>query len=435
MTMETGLLQSILGQVSLQQVKTAEFMPGQILMGKILKLFPEQTAEVQIGSQKLFAQLEAPLAANERYWFQVQPGEGKVHLRVMASVGEEKHSEGLSKILSRLSLPVTKENLELVGLFMKERLPVQKDTMLQVADLLKNINPKSGGLDAVKMILSKDLPLTPSTFSALHTLVTEPSLLKIMTQLQLDLADSPDTNTTMKIKNVLEEMVPGGNSANPSKSREGSEILSASTMKRFIKTLGLSYERHLFVEPLDRYLTEGLKNADELKPQLLRLLDEAHSPAVRETAEKLVSKITGFQLLSQETGPVQQLVVQMPVLLGEKMSEITMQWSGKKTPDGKIDANYCRVLFYLQLEHLNETVIDVQIQNRIMSIQVINEQSSLKKLSLPFLPALKSELSEMGYHLSALNFKQPGESSLEGERKKLAGVYTKKEYTGVDIKI
>jgi hypothetical protein len=50
---------------------------GQILIGKVNKVFPDQTAEVQIGHQKMIANLEIPLRTGERYWFQVKhPIEG-----------------------------------------------------------------------------------------------------------------------------------------------------------------------------------------------------------------------------------------------------------------------------------------------------------------------------------------------------------------------
>lgn len=52
---------------------------GQILFGKVNKVFPNQTAEVQIGHQKMIATLDIPLRTGKRYWFQVQqPNEGKV---------------------------------------------------------------------------------------------------------------------------------------------------------------------------------------------------------------------------------------------------------------------------------------------------------------------------------------------------------------------
>lgn len=58
-----------------------------------------------------------------------------------------------------------------------------------------------------------------------------------------------------------------------------------------------------------------------------------------------------------------------------------MEWKNEK--DGKIDSNYARILFYLNLEALKETVIDMQVQNRIVSIYVYNELEGLDVLAEP----------------------------------------------------
>lgn len=56
---------------------------GQIINGKIIRFLPNQMAVIQIGSQKLMAQLETSLAANQQYWFKVQSEAGKIHLKLV----------------------------------------------------------------------------------------------------------------------------------------------------------------------------------------------------------------------------------------------------------------------------------------------------------------------------------------------------------------
>lgn len=85
-----------------------------------------------------------------------------------------------------------------------------------------------------------------------------------------------------------------------------------------------------------------------------------------------MNRITAQQILSQENGPIQNLLLTIPLNLGSTKTDLTLQWSGRKTKEGKIDPDYCRVLFYLELEHLEETVIDMQVQNRIIKVTVIN---------------------------------------------------------------
>jgi RecG-like helicase len=164
-------------------------------------------------------------------------------------------------------------------------------------------------------------------------------------------------------------------------------------------------------------------------------LNENPPPAVKEASELLLNKLTGFQLLSQEAGPIQQLVVQIPFVLGGKTTELTMQWSGKKTSDGKIDADFCRVLFYLKLEHLNDLIVDMQVQNRVMSVQIFNENAGLKRMSEQMTPMLKSKLAEFNYHLSSVHFHVSGQSQPGKNQRSLSDFYSQKEYSGVDIKI
>src|SRR4051812_3957761 len=66
-----------------QQPDSLKLRPGQIINGKIVRFLPNQMAVIQIGSQKLMAKLEASLLANQQYWFEVQSGEGKVHLKLV----------------------------------------------------------------------------------------------------------------------------------------------------------------------------------------------------------------------------------------------------------------------------------------------------------------------------------------------------------------
>ena len=82
--------------------------------------------------------------------------------------------------------------------------------------------------------------------------------------------------------------------------------------------------------------------------------------------------------------------------IGNYETDVTLQWSGRKRKDGSIDPDYCRILFYLDLEQLKETVIDMQVQNRVIKISVLNEQSDvIQKAATPFIPTLRNQLEEM----------------------------------------
>ncbi|ALX47452.1 hypothetical protein AOX59_01850 [Lentibacillus amyloliquefaciens] len=49
--------------------------PGQIIQGNIVKIYPDQKAQIQLGTHKMTAQLETSLTVSARYHFQVQPSD------------------------------------------------------------------------------------------------------------------------------------------------------------------------------------------------------------------------------------------------------------------------------------------------------------------------------------------------------------------------
>ncbi|WLR53453.1 hypothetical protein LC048_12990 [Mesobacillus subterraneus] len=618
--METGALQHLFNQKTTQQIKTAEYSPGQIINGKILKLYPDQVAEVQIGNQKMIAQLEAPLSANERYWFQVQPGEGKVHLKVIGSGAEEKsQTGGLAKILNEFSMQPTKENIELVRFFIKEQLPVNRELLKQASEWLSMVESRSAGQDALKMILTRGIPLTQATFEALYTTTKEQSLVQLMENLIKALDSVENSAAGESLKKLMNEMLPVNKTAGSeialnhlagiwlkkdgkeslaalellkhfgaiaSKGSEsillqqmltkllhtstsgenlpeglrvvqnvitnigsgdstaarqlittfipeisfsvnelveslesliyrasgkeselqkglqafkqllamagegeslsvllggketwqqagenlfkavgqsntgvltdvharllsdavdkaeqpapledaGTALIADIRIKKFLSALGLSYE-HQLGEFLKDGETGRPQVTETIKSLVLRLLNENPPAAVKEAAELLLNKLTGFQLLSQETGPIQQLVLQIPFVIAGKTNELTMQWSGKKTEDGKIDADFCRVLFYLKLENLNDLIVDMQVQNRVLSVQIFNENPALKKMAEQLTPVLKTKLADINYQLSSVHYHLPGQSQPGKNQRSLTDFYSQKEYSGVDIKI
>ncbi|MEK4030212.1 hypothetical protein MKZ02_17040 [Pseudobacillus sp. FSL P4-0506] len=199
-----------------------------------------------------------------------------------------------------------------------------------------------------------------------------------------------------------------------------------SLIKDTFRWLGIDLEGMLGTS-----LPEEAELEKMLKPQLLRLLSENLPVHIKESAEQLLGRMNVQPLLSAENGPIQQLIMQVPINLFGFHTELTLQWSGKKTEDGQLDSDYCRVLFYLELEHIKETVIDMQVQNRIIQLQIFNETPGLKSTAAALLPSLKAGIEEKGYQLSSIQFKQSGKSELPP----LVQVMETQPYEGVDIRI
>ena len=212
-----------------------------------------------------------------------------------------------------------------------------------------------------------------------------------------------------------------------------SSVVSAQ-LKDIAKALGLQLE-HVLANTQSFTSTQLKEELTTLKPLLLTLLHEQQPANVKELAEQIVNRITAQQIISQENGPLQNLLLTLPMNIGNYETDITLQWSGRKRKDGSIDPDYCRILFYLDLEKLKETVIDMQVQNRVIKISVLNEQSELiQDVATPFIHTLRNQLEAMDYKLSGVLFENTINEQIVENKKQL--VYqAASSYNGVDIRI
>ena len=202
-------------------------------------------------------------------------------------------------------------------------------------------------------------------------------------------------------------------------------------VKTILKSLGLSYEALLNTK------SQNLQDQiHSLKPQLLSLIqDSAVSATVKEAAEGILSRLNGMQLHSVENGHQHQIVMQIPLHFFGKNTDATVQWNGRMGKDGKISSDFVRILFYLNMEALKETMVDMQVQNRIVTINVFNEDPYLENYAEHLKEALKNGLLERDYHLSGLFFKQfekvvPQKAEMINKVKD-----NHKSQSGVDIRI
>ncbi|MFF2752548.1 hypothetical protein ACFVR1_02180 [Psychrobacillus sp. NPDC058041] len=591
---------------------------GQVVHGTIKKLFPNQTAEVQIGNQKVIAKLETPLKAGDAHFFQVTNSEPELQLKVVSGPLTQGNSlaQQTQQLLQAMNLSKTTEMQAIVQFYLKEQLPISKDILLQVEQLLKqlpsNVTMKEG-LEAIRKMTDLKFPLTlqilesvlsgkstdslqtliqdfkvalqqdlsvPSNvknnllqtlqkiadplgepaagaiigkqieilqnphsnmstkFSLLQALkeaeilpstatlnnITPPSISaslpnsagEIMTTLKqapaneknlmfLKLRDWVNTQSlltteqkdqilsllkdnrqpiqTSMVNNSLVQvfaeqsqqaifskdvsgltakehllsllskganqevisqtlqqvMTLSKNSAHPffstSLQQAEEKVLNQldgkafeHAMKEVLKSLGFSYEAKINFQNED-----VRKLAVELKPQLVELIqNEVISAPIKDHTNLLLNRMNGLQILSNENGPQHQLLMQVPLeFLGKKM-DATLEWNGRMKEDGKIDSDFARVMFYLQLETLEETVVDMQVQNRVVTISLYNNDDRLQPIANMLKESLKEGLLTVGYKLSGVFVKTFEEQKISSS---LNSKLLSKESQGVDLRI
>lgn len=176
-------------------------------------------------------------------------------------------------------------------------------------------------------------------------------------------------------------------------------------IKALVQALGLEHEA-----AVEKNLKSDVPFvAVGLKSLLLRAQQEIKDEALKKQVETLIHRLTGYQLLSQEQGPIQPLFMQLPLYLGNEQTDVTIHWQGRKKEDGEIDPHYCRILFYLQLKTLKEMVVDVRIQNSIVHVSLFNDTPQLETIVSLMQPMLKERLAACGYTLSTVKVATPPE--------------------------
>ncbi|WP_419883814.1 hypothetical protein ACN6MY_10040 [Peribacillus sp. B-H-3] len=215
---------------------------------------------------------------------------------------------------------------------------------------------------------------------------------------------------------------------------DSSQVSAPRFLKDAAKLLGLNHE-HFLVQPEETGRQSFGDHPLSLKSLLLQLVKEDHPKEVKDTAALLINKITAQQILSQENGPLQNVYMQLPVALPGFQTDVSIQWSGRKKEDGSIDPDYCRILFYLDLQQLKETVIDMKVQNRVIKITVMNEQHrEIEQLSGAFISLLKEKIENLNYQLSAIKFSAWSKSE-QGPSSSSFGQGAEIPYKGLDMRV
>jgi hypothetical protein len=200
-------------------------------------------------------------------------------------------------------------------------------------------------------------------------------------------------------------------------------------LQMVIRSFGLNYEAGLLGKEPDFG-----RIAEMLKPQLLALMqDSSVSVALRDAAEMVVTRMNGPLLQSGENGVQHQLIMQVPLEFFGKRIDATLQWNGQMQKDGKIDADFARILFYLELDSIDKTIIDMQVQNRVVMVTIFNADETVKSIGKgPLQDRLKEGLESTGYKLSGVFFKNFNEEEKVLQKQKKA---MKIDGAGVDFRI
>ncbi|WP_394605137.1 hypothetical protein [Fictibacillus sp. UD] len=457
---------------------------NQLITAKVLEIFPDQTAEILYNGATLHAKLEAPLTKGNDYLFEVAEKNGNIVLKKIDSDPVKSTSE---QILQKWNLTPSDINRKAVDFSVLEKIPLTKENIKVVAELLKQttllplpdkkaiihrmlelqLPPRIESIQAVsasikmgsafeemkplyealipyshkdKMILKTVETLKNMYGFDSEEILSKPSILmesqqktEVKTAAESPIQNkliSPDQRNLQNsnTKEINDPFLPTKTETIPisseMKRNPSQEFIQA--LEKWFQKSGLLHEKNILVDPVQVRLGESLKS------QLLYLQHHADSLNLPESVlvktEKAVAIITSQQLQNVQINEnLQQYILQIPFGQNNNPKEMTITWEGKKQDGKAINPAHCRMLFWLEMQNLNEIAVDVQIQNRILSVKVYNEHPFLEKLSAPFLSSLKKRMKDMDYTLSSVNFVQ--------QQKKMKTAEKPNFYKGLDLRV
>ncbi len=141
---------------------------GQIIQGRIVKLYPNNKANIQLGTNKLIAQLEASLAVGENYHFQVQSSEDMIHLRVLGDALTYKNQANLLELLQHLGIKATKVNQDFVRSLLEKKIPFDKSQLHRAIVLLEGASDRGQAQNVLHDMMVRRFPIKTSIFLALQ---------------------------------------------------------------------------------------------------------------------------------------------------------------------------------------------------------------------------------------------------------------------------
>ncbi|MEK5255420.1 DNA ligase [Paenibacillus sp. FSL F4-0125] len=181
--------------------------------------------------------------------------------------------------------------------------------------------------------------------------------------------------------------------------------------------------------------------ADTLKGVLLQIMSSSEvPPAVKEAASGLVQQLTGQQLLlnTDRTAPFAQVTLFLPLQGPDGQETASVHIQSRRGRKGELDAANCRLWFDLDMKQIGQTLVDVQVVDRIVSLKLHNDHPWVLELLEQRRDDIKTAVESIGYQLSGLRTEPLPELKLSTElanpHSKLVD-YVPDAYKGVDYRI
>lgn len=198
-----SMIKGLLGDSKPGNAKPLELKEGQVVRGSVVSVSDDGgDAVLQIQGVQVRAKLETPLRPGETTLLQVQPpGEnGITVMKPMSGTLAELPQASMNNLLQDVGLPDTKGNRELLLAMQRSGLPLTKDNVAMVQNMMTAKPaqvPVEEWVQATGIAFQRGLPVTAETVKGLHQTVFGPPLHQLLSGLA-DQLETMLTQTTGK---------------------------------------------------------------------------------------------------------------------------------------------------------------------------------------------------------------------------------------------
>lgn len=195
-------------------------------------------------------------------------------------------------------------------------------------------------------------------------------------------------------------------------------------------------------------VSKQMQQHESLKSALLSLVaSDDIPPAMKETAQQLVQQITGQQLLltpERNSSVLTHVTMFIPLHNEDGSQTASVHIQTRRGRKGELDASNCRLLFNLSMKTLGDTMVDVHVMDKIVSLNLWNDHPAISTLAESSRLEITESLQQAGYQLSSLRTtplpkanEQPMEttSSTKIPQPPDLSQFSSTRYKGVDFRI
>ncbi|MNT03040.1 Flagellar hook-length control protein FliK [compost metagenome] len=177
---------------------------------------------------------------------------------------------------------------------------------------------------------------------------------------------------------------------------------------------------------------------ETLKSLLMQVLDSSDlPPQLQDTAKQLVNQLTGQQLLlnTDRTAPFAQMTMFLPFTGPDGDQTASVHIQSRRGKRGELDASNCRLWFDLQMKHLGQVMVDVQVADKKVILKIHSEQEAVGAFIESRQEEIKDSIELAGYRLLSLKAEPMDTSSKKPGADSVPPLYVPPAYKGVDFRI